>query len=328
MYSALTADLGVAGIIAESGARAPQDPMTAGLATSHRWKDEAEAAGADWLASTLNVSSIAEARQVNVSVIAALGNAMDTTIDSTVYGRSNLSDAFTDPPLWRPVVDGYVFPYGYGEALAKNAHLDVPIMTGNNKDESGAADGTTLEPAAYTAGFEEVFAANATLAKRFFELYPVGNGSATTGDVFNTFFRDLSRVSSWSWAKQWAAGGSNSSVYTYYWTTTPAENPSSGAYHGSELWYTFNNIPYSDYSNVTWRELDYQIADTMSDYWANFIRTGSPGKAGANATEFVATTADRYVTMWLGDAFEPIGLANSTARVEFILEWLSTLEKW
>lgn len=54
----------------------------------------------------------------------------------------NLTSAFMEPPMWRPNLDGYVFPHTYGKALRLNAHSDIPILTGN-KDESGVSSDTS-----------------------------------------------------------------------------------------------------------------------------------------------------------------------------------------
>ncbi|KAF3766745.1 alpha/beta-hydrolase [Cryphonectria parasitica EP155] len=324
MYSPLTDGLGVAGIIAESGARGPQDEMTGGLATSYRNFTWAISEGENFVANSLNVSTIAEARNISAETLATFGNDMDTSMDGTPFIAA--SAAYSDPPYWRPTIDGYVLAYKYGEALLTGNHLDVPILTGNNKDESGAAPDTDLTVAEFTSEMTSVMQNYST---EFFKLWPAGDNSTAASDQFNTFFRDLSRVSTWTWVKDWIAGGATSKVYTYYWTHTPAENSGNGAYHGSELWYTFNNIPYADYDNVTWTEEDYQIESIMSDYWVNFISTGNPNGAGtSNLTNFIETTSDSAQTMWLGDSWGASYLAESDERVQFILNWLSIFDMY
>ncbi|GKZ75563.1 hypothetical protein AnigIFM56816_000220 [Aspergillus niger] len=71
----------------------------------------------------------------------------------------------------------------------------------------------------------------------------------------------------------WAAGGTKSDVYTYFWTHGPP-NENGGAYHGSELYYAFHNLPYADTSS-NWTETDYAIADIMQSYWVNLIENGN-----------------------------------------------------
>ncbi|PYH88886.1 carboxylesterase [Aspergillus ellipticus CBS 707.79] len=318
MWSPLNDGL-VAGVIAESGARGPQDPMTGSAATSHRTKAAAEAQGVEFL-KELNVSSIADLRtKVSMDTLLDYDSLSDTTFDDTQF--ANLSAYFMDPPMWRPNIDGYVLPYDYAQSLDLNAHADVPILTGNNKDESGAETDPGLTVATYKELYSECFL---NFSSQFFDLYP-GETTSQANNNSNALYRDMSRVGTWQWALDWAAGGAKSPVYTYYFTRTPAENPTSGAYHGSELWYTFNNIPYSDYSDVTWTPYDYKVAERMSDYWANFIRSGNPN--GDGLPHFPPSTETKQ-TMWLGDSWGSGPISDSEARVEFIESWFATMPEW
>ena len=60
----------------------------------------------------------------------------------------------------------------------------------------------------------------------------------------------------------------------YYYTfgpTIPGDN--AGAYHSSELWFTFETL------NKCWRPFDghhFDIARKMCNYWTNFAKTGDP----------------------------------------------------
>lgn len=318
MWSPLSRNL-IHGVIAESGARGPRDPLTGSLATSYRTKEAAEAYGVTFL-ETLNVSSIAELRNVSTDTLVDYGGLSDTIFDGTAF--ENVTSAFMEPPEWRPVVDGYVLTHTYGEALRLGDHGDVPIMTGNNADESGAAPSNNVTVADYQSEYSQMFL---NFSTEFFKLYPADNATEA-GDSINELFRDLSRVSTWTWALDWMAGGAKSNVYTYYWTHTPAEGSADGAYHGSELWYVFNNIPYADYSNVTWTTADFEIEVNMTTYWANFIRTGNPN--GGNLTYWPPTTNSSETTFWLGDSWGADYIAESSDRVNFLLSWLAVLWEW
>ncbi|KAL2012187.1 hypothetical protein VTN00DRAFT_4905 [Thermoascus crustaceus] len=319
MYSPLSKGL-INGVISESGARGPHDPITGSVATSYRTKAAAEAYGVKFL-KKLNVSSIEELRNnVSTETLIDYGNGSDTIFEGTVF--ENVTAAFMEPPIWRPVVDGYVLPYGYGESLRLDDHADVPILTGGNKDESGAAPNTDITASTYTATYPAMFG---NLSNQFLQLYPANNDSQAS-ESSNELFRDISRVGLWRWAVDWVAGGAKSKVYTYYWTRAPAENRDQGAYHGSELWYAFNNIPYSDYSNVTWSTEDYEIERKMSSYWANFIKTGDPN--GDGLPYFPPTTSSSRQIMWLGNSWGAGPLSESSARVSFIERWFATQKEW
>ena len=46
-----------------------------------------------------------------------------------------------------------------------------------------------------------------------------------------------------------------------------------GAFHTGEVPYAYNNLKMSP---RPWTEADYKLANTMSDYWVNFAKTGNP----------------------------------------------------
>ncbi|CZR67699.1 related to triacylglycerol lipase II precursor [Phialocephala subalpina] len=306
MYSPLSSGKIVA-TIAESGARGPHDPETYGLATAHRSKAAAEAAGVTFLAE-MNVTTIAELRNVSMADLLEYDSAMDSVLVGTVFENSS---AISNPPLWRPVIDGYVLPYLYGESLSLNAHGDIPILTGDNKGETSE---TTMTLAEYQTAYEEIMQGN--LSTAFFNAYPADDAASAGNQSFN-FWDDVNRVSTWDWAQAWSAGGATENVFLYYWTHSPP-NQTSGAYHGSELWYVFGNFP--TYYNYTWEAQDYALQTQMSEYWANFIKTGNPN--GGNLTTFPAASNVTQV-MWLGDSTGASYLTQNTSQFTVIQEFFS-----
>ena len=68
----------------------------------------------------------------------------------------------------------------------------------------------------------------------------------------------------------------------YYYTfgpTIPGDN--AGAYHSSELWFTFETL------NKCWRPFDghhYDLARKMANYWTNFAKTGDPNGTDQDGT--------------------------------------------
>ncbi|KAJ6006883.1 hypothetical protein N7451_004827 [Penicillium sp. IBT 35674x] len=318
MWSPLAKGL-AEGIISESGARGTHDPMTGTAATSYRTRAAAEAQGINFL-KEMNVSSIAELRNVSMDALLEYDSLSDTIFEGTPF--NNISDCFAEPPMWRPNIDGYVFTSSYGESLRNNSHMDIPILTGNNKDESGASPDLSYNATEYHDLYGNLFG---NLANEFFELYP-GQNTTQASESAKEFYRDLSRVGTWRWSVDWAAGGAKSNVYTYYFDHAPAENRDEGAYHGSELWYTFNNIPYADYSNVTWTEYDLVVEEKMSNYWANFIRSGNPN--GDSQALFKPSTNASHETMWLGNSWGMGPISMDERRIKFLHKWTSTLPEW
>jgi para-nitrobenzyl esterase len=52
------------------------------------------------------------------------------------------------------------------------------------------------------------------------------------------------------------------------------------AYHSSELFYTFASLRENVPPARPWKRNDFELADCMSSYWANFMRTGDPNGSG------------------------------------------------
>jgi carboxylesterase 2 len=75
-------------------------------------------------------------------------------------------------PTWRPNLDGYVFTSTYGESLRNNSHMDILILTGNNKDESGTSPDLSYNAIEYHDLYTDLFS---DLANEFFKLEPGQN---------------------------------------------------------------------------------------------------------------------------------------------------------
>jgi para-nitrobenzyl esterase len=52
------------------------------------------------------------------------------------------------------------------------------------------------------------------------------------------------------------------------------------AWHSSELWYAFSTLDKGIPPARPWTDYDFKLADIMSTYWANFIKTGDPNGGG------------------------------------------------
>ncbi|KAJ5649648.1 alpha/beta-hydrolase [Penicillium longicatenatum] len=310
-YSPLSRDY-VAGAISESGALSPHDPNTASIAVSYRDKTEAEDFGLK-LSKQLNITTPAQLRNLSAEVLNSLDSENEDLLAGTQFVNLDM-----EPPEWRPVIDGWVLKQKYGQLLCDNDHADVPIMTGFNKDEGISDYNATY----YKSLYGEVFQ---NFSTEFFKLYPADNDTQAT-DSFNIWKRDMSRVTSLKYATDWVAGGAGTNVYTYFFTRASQEDHSGGAYHGAELWYTFNNIPYADYTaNLTWPAKDYAIADRMSDYWVNFIKSGNPN--GEGLPKWEPSTQEAKKITYLGNTWGMRSIAPD-AVIDFLMDWFSTLVEW
>jgi para-nitrobenzyl esterase len=85
-------------------------------------------------------------------------------------------------------------------------------------------------------------------------------------------------------------GANAGNYYNYEFTHfTPSRPEEAGtirdsknfwAWHSSEMWYTFNTLNKGVPPARPWTDLDFSLAETMSSYWANFMKTGNPNGAG------------------------------------------------
>ncbi|PQE32719.1 carboxylesterase protein [Rutstroemia sp. NJR-2017a WRK4] len=251
-----------------------------------------------------NVSTIAELR--NLSIASLLIGSQDRATNSSYSWITALSTGY--PLLFKPVLDGYVLPKKYIETLLEGPPNDVPLITGNTKDESGAATTTNLTVSEYIT---DCTAKYANLSTEYFKLYPATDNATLASHAWNAAARDTSLVSSWLYANDWVKSAS-SPIYTYYWTHAPP-GQDQGAYHQSEIFYALNSL-YASADIYPWTDYDYYVGEVMSSYWANFCKTRNPNLSGSG-TEAQQTNSMRSIQMG-SDAFdEPV-------KIILILEML------
>lgn len=142
-----------------------------------------------------------------------------------------------------PIVDGWVLPASVTQQHQNKKQNDVPMLTGLTADEGSS-----------NANYREMT------------------------EVEKQVQRDQGLLTMKTWSNFRAQYG-HSPTYLYYMKRkTPwPEYPDYGAFHSSEIPYVFHNLHLID---RPWEALDYTLADAMSDYWVNFIKTGNPNGKG------------------------------------------------
>ena len=314
--------------IAESHARDPRDPELRYLSVSYRPLKSAEAAGTAYAAAH-GATTLAQLRAMPWQQLIAGSNTVDAAVETLSTGK---------PPLFRPVVDGWVIPSSYHDALAAHAQNDVVFVTGNNLDETGAVPETafaalrehSLPPnaglpqtnltlAEYVKAAHTKFGA---MAGEFLKLYPAANDQQAAL-ANNDAARDNSRISTFLWGTEWVKGA-RQPLYTYFWTHAPPGpgHDLRGAFHGSEVTYALDTLYSSD---RPWTDEDRRIADIMSSYWANIIKTGNPN--GAGLPIWPAFDPARQRVMRLGEDWGPIPIASSE-KVDFWKRFFETQTPW
>jgi para-nitrobenzyl esterase len=311
--------------IAESHVRYSRDTELRYLSVSWRSEKDAEAEGVKWQESR-GAHSLADLRAMPWDKLIVSGDVNDENVETG-------SDA--KPPLFRPVVDGWVIPKDYSQTYASHSQNDVEFLAGNNRDETGAVpEDTFAKRRASTApappgtpAINVTLAELQTAAKRKFgplaadylKTYPAANDDEAAL-ANNESARDDNRISTYLWGTDWKPG-TDKPVYTYYWTHRPTGDPA-GAHHGSEILFAFDNL---SARNNPWTDEDKKIADIMSSYWANYIATGNPNAPGLPV--WPAFDAKSPTVMELGDHFAPIPVATP-AQMAFWKKFFQTQKPW
>lgn len=294
--------------IAESGVRDPRDPEAGSLAESYNNQTTAYGLGEAFFTAN-GATTIAELRAIPLA---------------------ELNDTASAPGSgggFRATLDYYAMPATYATSLSRPPTNDIPFITGNTKDESGASTTTNLTVAQYVADMQAQYGPF-NLSAVALDLYPAVNASEADAS-YNLHWQDTSRVSSWGYARGWYLGGAKSPIYTYFWDHAPP-GQTQGAYHESEINYVLNNLYATD---KPWEALDYAIAAKMSAYWANFAATGDPnlggyyysGDGNGNGEPLVTwnpTLVNETLTMRLGDGWAPIPIAEP-AQIAFLDKYFS-----
>jgi para-nitrobenzyl esterase len=314
--------------IAESHVRDPRDPDLRYLSVSWRALKTAEAQGVQYQAAH-HADNLAALRALPWDAVIDGSNVPDMGVDTKGPAK---------PPLFRPVVDGWVVPASYNDIFARGRQNDVAFLAGNNKDETGAVPATAFDRlraskappragapqphvrlADYVAAAKVKFGA---MSDAFLKLYPATN-DLQAALASNDAARDQSRISTFLWATAWRKGAAKP-VYTYFWTHAPPgpNHDITGAYHGSEIAYVLGNVAAND---GTWTDNDARIARIVSTYWANFAATGDPNSAGV--PDWPAFKPDVPMTMELGDHFAPMPVASND-KIEFWKRWFAAQEPW
>jgi len=214
------------------------------------------------------------------------------------------------PFRWGTVVDGYALVSSEADAFAAGRHNDVPVLTGTNRDESGASPQPTATAAAFQKQVEQRYGEK---APEVLKLYPAASDDEARAAA-NASARDIARVTTSVWAAA-RARTSKAKTFTYFWDhTLPGPDAAQyGAFHTSEVPYVMNALAQSD---RPFTADDRKIADVMSSYWANFAAKGDPNGPGLPPWPSAGDKPD--FTMNVGDTFAPIPLAGSAEKLALL----------
>ncbi len=207
-----------------------------------------------------------------------------------------------------PVLDSFVMPRSPYETFAAGLQNDVPILVGSNEDEARSLipDLSTIKAATFEADIAKSWGA---LPPQLLAAYPHQTDAAALRARLD-FERDLRfGWDMWAWARLEAMRG-RSAVYYYHFAHAPPFPKDSvyagwGPSHYAELWYTFDHL---DQEPWAWTRADRRLADTMAEYWVNFVQGGDPN--GDKLPPWPRFTLDKPQALTLDDQVHAGGVAD------------------
>jgi para-nitrobenzyl esterase len=187
------------------------------------------------------------------------------------------------PGFWGPIVDGHVLEAGVEEVFARGGQNDVPLLAGYTRDEGTPYPTPELHS-------REAFLAHACReyggdAENFLRLFPAKDDAEALASSYALRRDSYFAYQPWKVARLHAQR-SVSPVYLFNFLRAvplphgtrfrePEPPGGYGAYHGAELWYTFDTLSAKPWP---WQPADRSIAAAMSSAWVAFARTGTlPG---------------------------------------------------
>jgi para-nitrobenzyl esterase len=241
---------------------------------------EAEVKGTEF-AKIKGVSTLAELRAMSPQELIALSPDLNTV---TIMGRFGFN------------IDGLSLPADVNEIFAEGKQNDTPFITGLNADETR-----------YRGEQSDAFK----------ELYPSSTKEEAAARLKEAG-QEQSRLNAYLWL-EFRAKTAKTNGYSYFFDRAIPwpEHPEFGAFHTSEVPYVFNNLMML---NRPWEETDKIVADRMSSYWVNFVKTGDPN--GPGLPVWAAFDSTGKETMRLGKNTEMMSIAGSQGKFDFLKEQL------
>jgi para-nitrobenzyl esterase len=175
-------------------------------------------------------------------------------------------------------VDGWVLPGEIRTLFAEKRHNPVPVIVGSTADEMTSLTGTGGAPRTLDEFRARMRQQYGDLAPEFERVYDVRGDAdvvaATLAIARDTTFSSHMR----QWARATVASGQRAYLYSFSHAPPHPRARDLRAFHAGDIPYVFNVVPSQDprESGFTYSEVDRRLAEAMSSYWVNFVKTGNP----------------------------------------------------
>ncbi|MEB0263030.1 MULTISPECIES: carboxylesterase family protein [unclassified Mucilaginibacter] len=264
--------------------------------------------GANFITGPFGGSTLQQAEEAGIKTAEALG--ARSLADLRKLPAEELLKQFGG----RPIVDGYILPQSIAATFAANKENSVPLLTGWNADD--AFVGKLKNAADYRTDAQKKYGDKAA---EFLKLYP-GDTDEQAAKSQIAINRDQTfGTQNYTWANVQSAKG-KAKVYLYRFSRRlPATEAFKkyGAFHTGEVAYVFNNLKFL---NRPLEQVDYDLANTISQYWVNFVKTGNPKGYQLPAWPSYNTTTAKI--MYLGETPAAKSLVDKAA-LEFMVKHIT-----
>ena len=174
----------------------------------------------------------------------------------------------------RPYVDDYVLPDQIDLIFKAGKQNKVALLHGWNEDE-GLVFGGLKNATDFVNDLRKTYGRNADfLIGAYRAAYDTEAAQAQLDMARDQVFG----LQGYLWLKEQAR--QQLPVFAYRFTRiVPAEGEYKKfkAFHTGEVPYAFNNL---GFVKRPWQATDHQLANNMSDYWVNFVKSGNPNGKG------------------------------------------------
>ena len=171
-----------------------------------------------------------------------------------------------------PVNDGYVIPKDVIAAFKAGQFNNVSVIAGWVTGDGSLMGEQKMTPENFKSQAIEKYGPK---AKEYMKLFPGSNAEEVSVSL-----KKLSLLQFAAFPAYLLSEFSNSKSYLYQFSHVPVDKPgfpNYGAFHTSEVPFTLHTL---HLWNRPWREIDFAVEKTMSDYWVNFVKTGDPNGEG------------------------------------------------
>ncbi len=190
------------------------------------------------------------------------------------------------------VRDGYVLPKDLKTHFENAKHNDVPLLTGWVTGDGALMGNTPITAEQFKQQAKEKYGDKADDFLKIFTANTDEEAKASQNRLALCQFAAFQ-------SHLWAGFTKKNKSYLYQFSHVPPDKPNFpnyGAFHTSEVPYALHTLKQW---KRDWQKTDYDLEQTMSDYWVNFAKTGNPN--GAGLPEWKSYDKETGQIMELGD---------------------------